>query len=311
MTKEQIKNFLLGNPGYLKCGDVRIANRLNIDLDEARIAKQEVKEYIKADNPVEGIPMPKILFLDIETSPMKAFVWGMWKQNISLDAIEADWFMISWAAKWLNGKTITRVITPEEALAETDESIIQELWDVLEEADIVVTHNGDKFDLKKINSRFIEHGLGPVSPFKSVDTLKVARKSFGFTSNKLEALARKFGFEGKHDTSFKLWVDCLNGNMDALVRMSKYNTQDILILEKIYFKLLPWIKNHPNMGLYLLDNRTKCTNCGSSDLTEIKPALSSIGIYQAYRCKKCGTISKDRKSLLSREENKHILTNYK
>jgi hypothetical protein len=312
MTKENIKKFLKEKPGYLKWGLIKLSKMFFTEPTIVEEARNEVYHELNNEMNEAFTPgYPNILILDIETAPIKAFVWSLWKQNVYLDAIESDWFMLSWAAKWLNGDSFGEVLTSTEAQQEDDSRIVKNLWNILEKADIVITHNGDKFDIKKINARFIENNLGPVSPYKSIDTLKVVKKSFGFSSNKLEALARKFGIEGKHDTNFKLWTDCLNGSKKALDTMLKYNIQDVDILELIYIKLRPWIKNHPNINLYLLDDKMKCTNCNSSDLEEVSPSYSSVSKYKSYRCKSCGTILRERKSMLSTEENKLILTQVK
>jgi len=306
MNIQNIEKFLQDNPGYLKWGDVRIANKLNVDLEIVSVAKNNVKSGTLSKT------TPRILLLDIETSPLLAYTWGMWKQNINLDGIVSDWFMISWAGKWLDqNNAFGDILEPTEVILEDDFRITKSLWKALEIADIVITHNGDKFDIKKINARFIENGMGPVTPYKSIDTLKVARKNFGFTSNKLEALARKFGFEGKHTTGFKLWTDCLKGEPTALLKMFNYNIQDILILEKLYYKLRPWMKSHPNLGLYTIDDEVKCPNCGGVNLLEAGYNTTAISKYQTYRCSECGTISRDRSTMLTREENKKIITQVK
>jgi DNA polymerase elongation subunit (family B) len=308
MTIKQVKEFLKDNPGYLKCGDVRIADRLNIDLDMANLAKREVKEELQYREK-EG---PNILTLDIETAPLKASLWGIWQQNVNLDAIESDWFILSWSAKWLHEKnSFGEVLTSEEAINEDDSRIIINLWLLLEEADIVVTHNGDKFDIKRINTRFIEHGLGPTTAYKSIDTLKVVKKNFNFTSNKLDFIAKKFGIEGKCTTELQLWLDCIAGNEKALEEMLIYNIRDTVITEKIYLKLLPWIKNHPNIGLYNITDDKKCPNCGSNDLHDAGYSTSSIGLYKNYRCNKCGTISRERTTSLTTKENKNIIVQVK
>lgn len=306
MTIKEIKYFLQDNPGYLKWGDVRIALRLNADIDLVKQAKLELKDN---DNFTDN--GPNILILDIETSPSKAYVWGLWDQNIGLDQLESDFFIITWQAKWLDSEQrFGGLLTSKEILEEDDSAIMKQLWKVLERADIVIGHNFKRFDKKKINSRFIENGLGPVSPYKVVDTLEVVKKNFGFSSNKLEALARKFGFESKHSTDFNLWKNCLKGDKESLIRMALYCEQDVTITEQVFYKLLPWIKDL-NLGLYRVDDEIKCPNCGSINLTESGFHYSSVSKYQSYRCNDCGHISRERHSLLTKEENKNIIVSVK
>ncbi|MCK9429242.1 MAG: ribonuclease H-like domain-containing protein [Candidatus Omnitrophica bacterium] len=307
MTLENIKEFLQNNPGYLKWGDVRIALKLDTDIDLVKQAKLEVKN-VAQDEVNSG---PNILILDIETAPLMSYTFGIWQQNISLDQIESDFFIITWSAKWLGSdKVFNGLITPKEILNEDDSSIMKQLWLVLEKADIVIGHNFKRFDKKKINSRFIENGLGPVSPYKVIDTLEVVKRNFGFTSNKLEALARKFGFESKHDTGFNLWKACMKGDREALIKMSLYCDHDVEITENVFFKLLPWIKDL-NLGLYNIDDEIKCPACGSNQLKEAGFHYTSISKYQSYRCEECGHISRDRHSILTRDENKKIIVSVK
>lgn len=239
---------------------------------------------------------PKILTVDIETAPMKAHIWGIWKQNIPFSQLEAGWFMICWSAKWLNNdKVYSGVLTSKEAKKQDDKRICQDLWKMLDEAEIVIAHNGGRFDIPRINTRFITHGLSRPSTYKLIDTLTVARKQFSFTSNRLDDLAKHFKLAGKIKTDFGLWEGSVNGNEESLGKMSLYCDQDVRLLENVYLKLLPWIPNHPNIGLYFDTTEHICPNCGSTDLTEGKPYYTTVGRYQTFRCK-CGAISRVKKS---------------
>lgn len=134
---------------------------------------------------------------------------------------------------------MSNVLTPEEVIKEDDSRIVKNLWKLLDEADIVIAHNGKRFDIPKINSRFILNGCPPPSFYKQIDTKEVASRNFGFSSNKLDALAGYFNIRHKDDTDFDLWVRCLKGDKKALQYMEKYNIGDIEILEKVYLKLRP------------------------------------------------------------------------
>lgn len=240
----------------------------------------------------------KILFLDIETAPLRAYSWGLWNQNIYLDQIISNFFIISWAAKWQHEEeAFGLVLTPNEILKENDKNILIPLHELLDEADIVVAHYGDKFDIPKINSRFVVHGLTPPSPYKQIDTKKIAKGVFGFSSNKLEALARQFGFEGKYDTDMKLWVDCMKGDVIALFKMLAYNEQDVIVLEKVYLKLRPYAKGHPNLDLYTDEDYPACPNCGSASINIVpnKYFYTQAVRYKIYRCDDCGALSREKK----------------
>lgn len=217
--------------------------------------------------------------------------------------------MICWAAKWLGeDEIISDCLTPREILNEDDERLTKNLWGLLDECDIVVAHNGNKFDIPKINSRFLIHGLPPTSPYRQIDTKLVASKQFGFSSNKLDALAGYFGIHHKDDTDFQLWVDCLDGKQDALDYMLKYNEKDIYILERVYMKLRPWIKNHPNVGVYLESDKPTCSVCGDHNVVEDgKAYYTNVNKYKTYRCANCGAVSRFRKTSYPKEIKDNLL----
>jgi hypothetical protein len=240
----------------------------------------------------------KILLIDVETAPLKAFTWGMWKQNVAVSQLISDFFIISWAAKWLDeNEVVGACITPEEALKEDDYSIMKDLWELIDQADIVIGHNGNKFDIPKINTRFVVHGFNPPSSYKIIDTRLVAKNQFGFSSNKLQHLANSFGIEGKYDTDFELWKKCLEGDEESLNYMLEYNMHDVEVLEEVYLKLRPYIKNHPNLDIYNNDLTPHCSLCGSNKLKLIpdKYFYTQAVEYQLYRCEDCGGLSRAKK----------------
>lgn len=245
---------------------------------------------------------PKVLIFDIETAPMKAYVWQRWKENISLEQTISEWFVICWSAKWLYAEDVmSGCLTPEEALREDDKRIVADLWKLFDAADIIVAHNGDRFDIPKMNSRFLVNGLMPPSSYFSIDTLTVAKKTFGFSSNKLDALAGYFGIPHKLDTSFELWRDCLAGDQEALDYMVEYNKKDVEILEDVYLRLRPYIKNHPNISN--LTDRVCCCSCGSEVIEPIpnKFYYTAVSKFQLYRCKHCGAVFRGRQNLATKE----------
>ena len=241
---------------------------------------------------------PKILIIDIETAPLRSYTWGLWKQNVGLNQIISNWFMISYAAKILGSDEIlSGVLTSKEALAEDDSRIIQNLWNLLDKADIVIAHNGDRFDIPKINTRFVLHGLVPPSPYRQIDTLTVARLTFGFTSNRLDFLAKFLGYQGKEPTTFELWEECMAGNPEALFYMEFYNKKDVVILEDVYLRLRPYIKGHSNLDLYMDTEEPRCPHCGDQhvSLLQDKYFYTQAVRYAIYRCDNCGAVSRAKK----------------
>ena len=315
MTREQRINELveifLEKPYHIRQGAGYLSNLFNCDKGDIYEVRRIIKEQQKEADEREQreLELPKILIVDIETSPLKAYVWTIWKQNVYLDQLVSDWFMLTWSAKWLYGDVIySDKLTADEVNRENDKRIVERLWKLLDEADMVIAHNGDKFDIPRINARFVENGLNPPSPYRQIDTKKVAKSVFGFSSNKLEALARKFGIDGKLDTDFTLWSRCMEGDENALEEMRTYNDHDVEILEDIYLIMRSWIKSHPNVGLYMDTDEPVCPHCGSKNVhEESKSYYTNTGKYDTYRCNDCKAVSRKRKSTLSNIKTKNLL----
>jgi len=176
---------------------------------------------------------------------------------------------------------------------------METLWQTLDNAQIIIAHNGNNFDIPKINTRFILHGIMPPSPYKQIDTLLTARNIFGFTSNRLDYLAQFLGYGGKEKTEFSLWSECMVGNQEALNYMVFYNRNDVVILEKVYLKLRPHMRNHPNVTLYIDEAEMSCPHCGSKHIKPIenKYFMTQAVRYQAYRCEDCKSISRGKQGV--------------
>lgn len=250
---------------------------------------------------------PKVLLFDIETAPMRVFVWGLWKQRVSHENVITDWHCISWAAKWLyDDKIMSDVITPDEIKIGDDSRIVKSMWSLIDEADIVIAHNGDKFDLRRLNTRFILNHLQPPSPYQSIDTLKVMYKSFSFASNRLDYVGKLVRNKGKIKTDYHLWLRCLDGEKAALDEMVKYNREDVVLLEEVYVFLRPWIKSHPNLGLYYDSIEERCPNCGSTDIEWGGYYYTPAGKYRTFRCK-CGAIGRSRYTDITKNERINLV----
>lgn len=250
----------------------------------------------------------RILLFDIETAPMEVYVWSLWKNNyISPDSVIKDWSVLCWSAKWLfDDEVMSAIVSPQEAIERSDRSLLQPLWDLLDKADIVVAHNGAKFDVRKMNARFALAGMKPPMPYRIVDTLKVARRQFDLSSYKLDYVNQLFGLEQKTDTNFKLWKRCVTGEKEALFELSNYCDNDVRILEELYVKLRPWIKGHPNVALYIDTDTERCTNCGNTDLDWRGKYFTPAGRYLAFRCNACGAVGRSRFSDLTPEEREKL-----
>jgi DNA polymerase elongation subunit (family B) len=235
-------------------------------------------------------PTPRILIWDLENSPSLGFFYGKEYETNILQTIR-QWHLMSFAAKWLDSKDIIVKALPDYPLYKRDKfddrALVQDLHKLLSQADVLVAHNGDAFDTKKANARFIIHGLDPIPPLKSVDTLKIARRNFSFNSNRLDDLGnylgigRKLVHTGKH-----LWLACLDGNLDAWKTMRKYNVQDVLLLERLYKKVRPWHATHPNLNA-LSRQPIACPKCGSTNLWKRGYNYTLTSEAQRFQCREC------------------------
>lgn len=251
----------------------------------------------------------KILFIDIETSPLITYTWGLHDQNIGLNQITKDWEILSYAAKYRGEKEVYYRDQRDNKTIKNDKKLLKEIWKLLDNSDIVVTQNGISFDHKRINAKFIEAGMKPPSSYKTVDTLKIARKYFGFTSNKLEYMTKMLCTQFKKSShkkfpGMKLWDECMKGNPEAWREMESYNKMDILSLEELFEKLSPW-DNSYNPNLYTNHELNMC-KCGSIQFKRNGYHFTSTGKYQRYKCLKCGSETRDRKNLFSKEKLKSL-----
>ena len=236
----------------------------------------------------------KILLYDIENSPSLGYVWGKYDQNVVEFA--ENWSILCFAYKWLDEKQTHVVSLPDFKLykkdKKNDKHVVKALWDLFNEADLIIAHNGNSFDQKKVNTQFLIHGFTPPSPYKQIDTKLVAKRYFRFDSNKLDDLGEYLKVGRKvHTGGFELWKGCMAGDISAWNKMRKYNKQDVVLLEKIYLKMRHWIDNHPHVK-FLTDARGKCASCGSGRLQKRGFGLNgSHKKIQKYQCQGCGSWS--------------------
>jgi transposase-like protein len=240
---------------------------------------------------------PKVLLYDTENAPNIGSVWRVWQQNIQPVQLLSDWYMLSWSAKWLNDSTIMGdVVTPKESVKEDDKRISHSLHKLINEADIIIAHN-TAFDIPIMNTRFLMNDIMPPSPYQQICTLQTARRQFAFAHNKLDFLADRLGVPHKKlETSHQLWLDCRNGDQEALTNMLEYNKMDVTVLEEVYLKIRGWVKNHPNFNLYADKEGMFCSTCLSENLVENGHYSTTVNRYPSYQCQDCGAFSRVKKS---------------
>lgn len=235
----------------------------------------------------------KILLLDIETAPNTAHVWGLFKQNVGINQIMESSYVLCWSAKWYGDDDIFFASTYHTGT----KRMLRVIHDLISQADAVVHYNGKKFDIPTLNKEFILNGMTPPAPYKQIDLLSVARNQFKFPSNKLDYVAQALGLgqKSKH-IGHELWIRCMNNDEEAWKMMEEYNINDVRLLEEVYNKFIPWIKNHANHSLYS-DDHMCCPNCSGTSYVRRGFAYTYNCKYQRYRCKDCGNWFRGTKSL--------------
>lgn len=229
----------------------------------------------------------KILFLDIETSPNIGYTWGKYEQDVIEFISESH--LLSFSVKWLDSKKTEVFALPDfksyKENKKCDKQLCEKLKEYVDQADIIVGHNLDRFDMKKINTRLAANSITPPAPYKTVDTLKVLKKHFGLNSNKLNDVGSYFGLGEKIDTGgFSLWKKCMSGDPNAWKLMKLYNKNDVILLEKVYLKVRPWISNHPSVNI---NKGCKCSSCGSGNVQMRGYNYSKMGKAQRWMCTEC------------------------
>lgn len=251
----------------------------------------------------------RTLIVDLETAPKLAYVWNFWNTNVGQNQTLSNTYIMSYAAKWLGD---TEVVY-NDCRNEDDSLLCAELATLFDQADIVIAHNGDKFDLPIVRARCVLHGVKPWSPVKQIDTLKVAKREFRFDRNSLSYLAEYLRVPAKYEhkdfPGFDLWSECIKGNDAAWQEMMVYNIQDVETLEEVYLRLRPWISNHPNVGVFLEGEDTCCPKCGGHHVHYRGYAYTNVGKYRKFQCQSCGGWGRERFTEYPKDKRKQLAVN--
>ena len=281
--------------------------------------QERKRRNITSYNSVHTENSPKIFIADIETSTFLARLFSrringyISHKNVVNDK---DYFMISWAGYWFDSDIPEHdVVTPKEALKRDDERICLSLTDVINRADIIIGHNLDGFDVKSFNWRLFMNGLPLPYPYRTIDTLKASRKVFKSTSLALDYFARSMKLPKKLSTGFDLWIQCEEGNEDALRTMDEYCVHDTWIGREVYREIMPYMKGGVNWGLYTDLKESVCSKCGGKIVvlngengTERRVATTGANSYYIYECLKCGHSDRTKKSSLTLQQRKNLVT---
>lgn len=254
----------------------------------------------------------RILFYDIETFPLKVYTWGIWDQNVGINQIIEDWSLAAFSGRWLGDpdEKMTYFDQRKKKNLRDDKEITKAVWELIDKADVVVTKNGKRFDEKKLNEKFIEHGLKPPSKPKHIDIEVLFRRYCRLTSNKQEWITEKFNREhkkSKHSKfpGFELWLECMRGNPEAWNEMEAYNKEDVLSMEESFWLIAPY-DTSINFNVYH-DGMENVCFCGSIEWLKGKPAVTPTGRYERFICKGCGAEMRGASNLLA-ETKRRTLT---
>jgi len=215
---------------------------------------------------------------------MTVYSWSLWPNFIPIQQIEEQQHVMCYGARWYGEKKVHFKSTHHHGKQE----MLEGIHALLDEADAVLSWNGASFDTKHINREFIEAGMTPPSPYIEVDLMRVAKRKFKFSSNKLDNVAQVLGVGKKvpHE-GFQLWLDCMAGDGKAWKKMKEYQLQDVNLLIDLYEKLRPWIDNHPNVNRHE-DGAENCVACGSARVIVAGTRRVANGKYRRYQCQDCG-----------------------
>ena len=224
----------------------------------------------------------RLLFLDCETAPNLVTTWGLFNQNISLNQIIRPGYTLCWAAKWAGQDEVHF-----SSIMHGATRMVKGIHALMSKADAVAHYNGNKFDIPVLQKEFLLRSLPPPAPAQQIDLLKVARKQFRLASNKLDFVAGALGLGHKHQhKGHELWLECMAKKKEAWEVMEAYNRQDVLLLEKVYERMKPWIPSHPNLSV--MSDTFCCPRCASTNYQKRGHTASSSCRYVRFRCNDCG-----------------------
>lgn len=239
-----------------------------------------------------GRPLRTLIF-DLETAPMLAYIWRPDDSYIPHERSEHDSFLLCWGAKWRDKPQVqSAVLTPKEARNQDDTRIVTQLADLIRQADVIVAHNINRFDLPMLNNRLLLLGLEPIGPVTTLDTLTLARKSFRLLYNRLDYLGEVLGLGRKIKTDFDLWRKCYQGDSKALEEMRRYNKRDVVLLGQVLEKMLPYLNGVPRlMDGDGTDHNGGCPWCGA-EVVKAGFYRTGASTFQKVQCVKCHKFSR-------------------
>lgn len=251
--------------------------------------------------------MMRILHIDIETAPAKAYIWDLKTRYVPLSQVEEDGYVLCFAYRWEGEDEVGFWAIWEQG----EEAMVRAAWDLLDEADAVVHYNGNKFDIPRLNTEFLKYRLGPPSPSHQIDLFSVVSTKFKVLSKSMNHMLNILELDSKLEhKGMELWTGCMEGNREDQLTMEEYNVQDVIVMAELYENLLPWIDRHPNRGLWMEPGEDKiCPNCGGTHLRFKGYKRTRVLSYRQYKCEDCGFYPRERFALETGDKKRReILT---
>lgn len=310
MTKQQneIYNWLLQKPGYLKKSALYLQKNnfktikledifeplnearydyylVNADLEEEQVVESKYTQVKTTDKSKKL----KRLYFDLEVSPNIVSTWRVgYNLNITPDNIIKERAIICACYKW-EGDSKVHYLAWDKGC---DNKLVHDLYKVIIEANEVVGHNGDRFDIKWFNTRCLFHGIKEMPEIRSIDTLKLAKKHFLFNSNKLDYIGQFLSLGKKIHTDYGLWKRVCNYEKKALNEMVTYCKQDVNLLEKVHLYMEGYSKAKTHVGVLIHGDKCSCPKCGSLNIIKCGTATLATGVIRQYiQCKDCNKYS--------------------
>ena len=289
------------------------SRKISKELWGTKTRKSTVNDYLASKMAAVSYH-PKVLLIDIETSPEVSMHWRRFKENITEDQNLQYTKVLGFCYKWLGEADVYSVYPEAPPVFMEDSSdeygIIEQAHALFTEADIIVGHNVDRFDVPVLNARMIYHGFNKPRPFKTIDTLKIAKTEFRFPQNRLDVICNYLGLGRKVEhEGFQLWRKCMMGDPDAWAKMEEYNIGDVVLLEELYLKLRSWTPRVPNMSLTYPNSIARCPTCGSHDIEVSEGfAFTQVSVFDLYHCNDCGGWARGRKNVKTTEQRENVLT---
>ena len=234
----------------------------------------------------------KVLYLDIETAPAKAYIWDLKTRYVNLQMVEEDGYVMCFTAAWEGEETLEFWAIWDQG----HDAMVKRAWELMDEADAIIHFNGNRFDIPRLNTEFLIARLGPPSPSHQIDLFATVAQNFKVLSKSMNHMLKILGLESKMaHKGMELWTGCMAGVKADQKIMEEYNIQDVEVMEDLYNELRPWIKNHPNRALWMVaGSKPVCPTCGNTKLRDKGYKRTRVLTYKQYYCKSCGSYPRER-----------------